>query len=979
MELFEIVNPYVGLIVYCVDTKKHYIITELHTPLSIVDPRKMVKSYRVFNSGLNYRGVFENHEEVTNPVDGDWYRNSVAGACYIYQDGEWILFTVDGEPGLVEMLSFGIQAFAIAKDKPQTPVSEAVPTEPTPPIGLDGTEWSLTLGNIAEGLHAWMTYAIVSKGDTEVIWSEPIRIDGKDGDPGADGTSIEFLYTRTTKKYGEGAVVPDKPTYANYDDPSGGYQQPDYGVGHISGYNEEAWSDTALAVEPDYQTVWMTRRIKKPVTLLNGETVMLWREFSEPVPWSVWGSNGTDGDGVQYVFCLSAYDPDTFATTFNRYDPLHIPQDDISSGAYANAEYIPTINEGQWLQQGGSSAWTDDPMTPTNIQQYVYCCTRKATKGNWATEFNAPQLWAYKAKDGDPGMDGVSPVTVMVLNDNRVIPCYSDGTLILGNHVGAGSGSTFSTAINIALGTDIIVKHGNTDISSECVISAYRATRIAAEKNEFGTELNVISFASASVLQGTITIDIAHETYAIPSVTISFTKALQGSPADGVVFKYYELSVDAQSIMLEYNITENKIVDISPQYICADLVKVTQDGKFFDFEYDAIESEYTAILTAHNENGANIEDSYGNYNWEILGQDFNIAYLISTLKSTPRYFLLKLYDNLGVQLDQERIDVVFTYVGVKAELPQWITQWTGSKAQFNGTDVLAVRAYIGDAPIEHNKGQTDAEYREFTGVLLGSNLTKVKGLPFVDDTTDKEFSGILAVKNLKDAGADNKDAEVTFALDSTTGDAFFKGSVYATSGNFENCTIDESCTIDQCTITNCFITEGLRTNSAKYVDDPLNDDVLYLTFGDGSGQSGRTWYYNLFRAVTNYYKSEGDLEKSAEDLIVASATTSDSVRGGQINVKDFKSNGQSSSIRIADEIEFSFSSNTDSGQAWEENSDGYPTGPRVKVVIDSNGITLLKFYHFDGELIKTQLQIPFNLCKLNGKLTVDDDGYLKIS
>jgi hypothetical protein len=70
----------------------------------------------------------------------------------------------------------------------------------------------------------------------------------------------------------------------------------------------------------------------------------------------------------------------------------------------------------------------------------------------------------------------------------------------------------------------------------------------------------------------------------------------------------------------------------------------------------------------------------------------------------------------------ERIPVLWKLTGVTAEMPDWVTGWSGETTEIAGNKVLTGKLYAGDAP---SQGQTD-----WKGILIGSNVASVENLPF---------------------------------------------------------------------------------------------------------------------------------------------------------------------------------------------------------------------------------------------------------
>lgn len=164
-------------------------------------------------------------------------------------------------------------------------------------------------------------------------WTAPIRISGKDGEKGADGTDIEFIYLRNT------GDTPDKPTSVNTDD-----------------YVPTGWSDKPQGITEIYKYEWICVRTKPSGT-------GTWSAFSSPVVWAKWGDKGTDGDGTEYVF--------------KRTEVETAP--DAISGSSTTDGYVPT-------------GWTDEPSGVSADYPFEWVSIRHKTDGSWGA-FSKPTLW----------------------------------------------------------------------------------------------------------------------------------------------------------------------------------------------------------------------------------------------------------------------------------------------------------------------------------------------------------------------------------------------------------------------------------------------------------------------------------------------------------------------------------------------------------------------------------------------------------
>lgn len=156
--------------------------------------------------------------------------------------------------------------------------------------------------------------SVYFQGETCVGADFPIRITGPAG-VGSDGTGIEFVYCVSDSKYNEDTE--------NYE-----YNLPDFYPSEKHYTSSGGWFDTAgdCPISPNNPYQFMRQRLgqyvddnnwywwyqgKKygktptpnPSILDPSQAPSGWNYgWSEPVLWSSWGTDGVDGDGVQYVY-----------------------------------------------------------------------------------------------------------------------------------------------------------------------------------------------------------------------------------------------------------------------------------------------------------------------------------------------------------------------------------------------------------------------------------------------------------------------------------------------------------------------------------------------------------------------------------------------------------------------------------------------------------------------------------------------------
>lgn len=209
----------------------------------------------------------------------------------------------------------------------------------TPPTG-----WYTTDENMVGTI--WMSWAIFeTSGTIKDQWASPIRLTGEDGQNGTDGKAIEFIYQTSNRE----PTSADKPSSVDED-----------------GYVPAGWTDHPSGVSATKVYEWMCMRTK----------VSSWTEWQGPTIWSKWGSDGRDGDGVEYIYKRTV-------TNISPDRPTDVEQDD---------DFVP-------------EGWTDNPSGVNADNMYEWVCSRKSKDGIWGA-FSEPALWAKWGEKGEPGKDG---------------------------------------------------------------------------------------------------------------------------------------------------------------------------------------------------------------------------------------------------------------------------------------------------------------------------------------------------------------------------------------------------------------------------------------------------------------------------------------------------------------------------------------------------------------------------------------------
>lgn len=539
------------------------------------------------------------------------------------------------------------------------------------------------------------------------------------------------------------------------------------------------------------------------------------------------GDPGEDAPYQEFIYLLTDWKA-------GEKDVSQIRMPEYTNEEYQHDDFINLLSENK------RHGWTDSPrgVSSNMLTEWVSHRRKASTNGmpQWG-ELSSPVPWSVWGVNGTDG-DGITYIfcksakepNEFLKTDWGTILVFSDDEISSGKHTHIDG---IPESAKEAGWTD---NPENTDAANRFIYVAIRrritnADGIAEWQTYFTT----------------------------PTLWASYGQ--KGDPGPGATFDFYELLPSASTITATFDQATSRITKISPTSLRADLKKITQS-----------ESQITNTL-------ADAELIVSAYTYEESVSDDKIYNLSTAVPSIdllewwgyeiPAYVEMQLKLN-GTVFDTKRIPVQYSFTGVSATMPDWVDEWNdpNSKAQFNGQNVLAVRAYIGDQPKPSEL---------WSGVLIGSNIANVDGLHWDEDPMNTyDFSGILAVKNFDPSVGDNiigeNDAEVSFALDAKTGDAYFNGIVYATDGKFTGEIEATSGKFENGVITNSTVSNLTVSNSS--------DDYNVIIGGDQAGDraftiNGVNVHERFQSAVVTAsapFVQEGDLLDSSADLVLPDST-----------------------------------------------------------------------------------------------------------
>lgn len=226
----------------------------------------------------------------------------------------------------------------------------------------------------------WLKWTTLQ--DMDKIWSTPVRLGGNTtSTTGIDGAGYNYVYCRTTAF--EFPLVPDnlKESLDSLSDTNS------FGIradnGNQSGEATNVWYNHPMGVSAD---------IPYEFALVFRSSGNSYQQITpEPILWSNFGQKGMDGDGVEYIFCLSETEVDN-------------PESLLLDEEKEEDDYIPTNP----TTTDKNCQWTDDPQEVSATYKVQYVSKRVKTGGKWRA-FSTPTVWNRytSGTSGAPGQDAV--------------------------------------------------------------------------------------------------------------------------------------------------------------------------------------------------------------------------------------------------------------------------------------------------------------------------------------------------------------------------------------------------------------------------------------------------------------------------------------------------------------------------------------------------------------------------------------------
>ena len=305
-----------------------------------------------------------------------------------------------GDPGLDGVVYRTAMAYTTTSttDQPLKPTGgfwDMKTNEVTDIKSDDGCIW-VTNSDLVdkEKTYRWISEAIFEQsGYVRGEWSTPFRLTGADGKDGKDGETIEFIYR----------LLPDVDTYIalkQYLTENKLFSSPDsdFIPEAYDGLTETKWTDSPKGITEELQVEVVCSRSRR------GENEN-WGEWTNCVIWSKWGEDGTDGDGVEYIYLVTPKRDGNEEITSEWVKKWRMPDLDelMNHPRYQEDEFCINSDYSDSKFTLDCYDWTDEPsdVGPNEPMEWVSVRKKSASdgRGKWG-KFSDPKLWATYSEDG---------------------------------------------------------------------------------------------------------------------------------------------------------------------------------------------------------------------------------------------------------------------------------------------------------------------------------------------------------------------------------------------------------------------------------------------------------------------------------------------------------------------------------------------------------------------------------------------------
>lgn len=493
--------------------------------------------------------------------------------------------------------------------------------------------------------------------------------------------------------------------------------------------------------------------------------------------------------------------------------------------------------------------------------------------------------------------DGADSYVIDLTNNNSTVNCDKDGNVVgtlQSTQANVYKGGTLDTGwvftINNADGATCTINNGLVTVTS--IIKDVTAIEIKATKNGFSDKY--IIYTITKVYAGANG-DAAISYWLIPSANaISRNKSGVLMPVSITIIKMKQVgsqsAAETTDGILTYLASNNDTGVISSA------LNINANWSYVDIIYTIdnviVDQERIPIIT-DGLDGLGISSIVKTYNVSA-SQDTQPTVWLSSIptmnETSGKYLWMKTVttytDNSSIT--EIHIAAVYGDRGIDSNLLDWVNDWNSTATTIGTNYICSPKAFFGTVNHSNNT---------ITGIALGNIING--------------YNGISAFNSL---------GENTFYLD-TDGNVKAKGEINATSGIFENVTINESCnvkgTLNGVTGSfkslDCINTEGVKMGSISFGDDgKIWFDGKMLHQGPGAlFYMSNAWIRSDFGAATRnmaYVSGNTIRFKSVlGDQVDAMTQNTDSSGRSYYDVPTYGTNGYANGMPL-DEIIIELSS-----------------------------------------------------------------------
>lgn len=310
---------------------------------------------------------------------------------------------------------------------------------------------------------------------------------GFNGTDGADGNGVEFIFTLIRDINDKNSIdTPVAPSSSQADSYPAGWEDHPQGIGY---YIPNQITTTLENLGNN--EILFGIELASMRTYTNGQ----WGPYCAPFIWSMWGEDGIDGDGVEYIFIVA----DENSTDINTTTGKITLQEQLWKVEGSSPNFIPTTEEQvrhlglsyqvpDWVGTR-NNGWTDNPSDVDTQQPFEFVAIRKYHDGTGWGPFCEPKLWSHF------GGITVNPVTTITTSAETNYVPYKEWAFYRANDADGTTHTDLSTYDVVydfsSFGTQSNPDPVYSDLTPEQKLQFYRNPELYTKTVKNGQVLNI--------------------------------------------------------------------------------------------------------------------------------------------------------------------------------------------------------------------------------------------------------------------------------------------------------------------------------------------------------------------------------------------------------------------------------------------------------------------------------------------------------